>query len=308
MVLHCKYLYCVVVFVLCQLFHIESNMPQRTLYYSEFNQSIESNKLSRNDHYVLRRLEEQPSSQPSARPSRRPTAGPSRQPSSRPTKLPSSQPSSHPSSQPSCGPTQFQSRTFDYTGSVQTLDLQGTNWIAVDISGAGGGGFGDNRQGRGARVQTTLSVSGGILQIYVGGQGLVNGGCGSQYYGGGFNGGGNGHGCGSGGGGASDIRVGGTDLSNRIIVAGGGGGTYSGCGQGGHGGQVGTGGVNTAGCSWTQGQGGTASAGGSGGNSASPGSLGFGSAGAPYNDGGGGGGYYGGKLDNRKIVTVLFVF
>jgi hypothetical protein len=190
---------------------------------------------------------------------------------------------------------------------VQTLDLQlATNWIAVDITGAAGGTFNDNRQGRGARVQTTLSVSGSTLLIYVGGQGNS---CGQPSAGNSFNGGGPPFGCGSGGGGASDIRVGGTGLSNRIIVAGGGGGTYSGCGQGGHGGQVGTDGTNTGSCGYSQGHGGTASGGGSGGAAASAGTLGLGGAGANGNDGGGGGGYYGGKLDNENYVCFLkFIF
>ncbi|MFW1396645.1 glycine-rich protein, partial [Vibrio parahaemolyticus] len=53
---------------------------------------------------------------------------------------------------------------------------------------------------------------------------------------GGQNGGGKGCGKGTGGGGASDIRVGGTSLSSRVLVAGGGGGYgYGGYGGGGGG-------------------------------------------------------------------------
>jgi hypothetical protein len=111
---------------------------------------------------------------------------------------------------------------------------------------------------------------------------------------GGFNGGGNSPGApqicpGSGGGGASDVRIGGTDLAHRVLVAGGGGGAGNVifCTDAGAGGGL-TGG--SAACT---------PAGGSGGNqdgSSGSGLLGQGGNGedASGPGSGGGGGYYGG--------------
>ena len=85
---------------------------------------------------------------------------------------------------------------------------------------------------------TVLSST--TFAVYVGGQGKC---CPDGI--GGYNGGGRGGGCcdwGGGGGGATDIRIGGTGLNNRILVAGGGGGSgnmdipTTGRGWGGHGG------------------------------------------------------------------------
>ena len=114
---------------------------------------------------------------------------------------------------------------------------------------------------------------------------------------GGFNGGGSGNGgvcagalifCigGGGGGGASDVRVGGTDPSNRVLVAGGGGGaTYDATGGSGGGLTGGTGGGDY--------QGGTG--GNQDGTSGSGLPGGVGSAAAENSGGGGGGGgYWGG--------------
>ena len=107
---------------------------------------------------------------------------------------------------------------------------------------------------------------------------------------GGFNGGGNNQRYGGSGGGASDIRINGTELTNRIIVAGGGGGAYGGslAGNGGDGGGFGENG--------TTGTGGTQSSGGNGG-----GILGVGGFSNLSNSGGaGGGGYYGGGAANSS--------
>lgn len=122
---------------------------------------------------------------------------------------------------------------------------------------------------------------------------------------GGFNGGGNGNSHddndsdGHGGGGASDIRVGGTSLSDRVLVAGGagGGGGYDGRDNGGDGGWTGQDGGSdgdaNGGGGGTQTSGGTSFEG-------TDGSLGQGGAaqqstGSNINGGGGGGGgYYGG--------------
>ena len=97
-------------------------------------------------------------------------------------------------------------------------------------------------RGKGGRVTSTMNVNpGDTLYLYVGGIGSSsNGGSG------GWNGGGNG-GNYCGGGGASDIRINGTELVNRVIVAGGGGSNGSsqtGTNTGGHGGGL-TGGAAT---------------------------------------------------------------
>jgi hypothetical protein len=102
--------------------------------------------------------------------------------------------------------------------------------IDIDAYGAEGGKGTQGAGGLGARVQCTLQVTPGeTLYVTVGAKGSSGngapGGCngggngapgyvkkGTNYYGGG------------GGGGGTDIRRGGTDLGNRIIVAGGGGG------------------------------------------------------------------------------------
>ena len=82
------------------------------------------------------------------------------------------------------------------------------------------------------RVQTTISVSSGeVLNIYVGGKGETycfgsNNCYAPDYASGGWNGGGssNNYNGGDAGGGATDIRINGTSLNDRVIVAGGGGG------------------------------------------------------------------------------------
>jgi RHS repeat-associated protein len=193
--------------------------------------------------------------------------------------------------------------TFSSTGSAQSWTVpSGVSSIQVDVQGAQGYG---PYSGLGSRVVATLSVTTGeVLNIYVGNNGYL--------WGGGYNGGGStsGTGSGRGGGGASDIRVGGTALSNRIIVAGGGGGSGNaastdaaiGGSAGGPTAQAGD--AGTCGTSYaTGGGGGTASAGGAAGTSigssgaATAGSLGTGGTGdgaAGAGGGGGGGGYYGG--------------
>ncbi len=181
--------------------------------------------------------------------------------------------------------------------------------------------------GLGATVTGTLAVTPGqTLYIFVGGQGNINGS-------GGYNGGGTGGtssagsscfgGPAAGGGGASDVRVIGMTLTDRIIVAGGGAGSgrdycngsCQPCGCGGSGGGGGNAnGINgNAGynCGYSYpgsginfGYGGTPTAGGAGGPgdgggpSGLAGILGDGGTGAggTYDvaGGGGGGGYYGG--------------
>jgi hypothetical protein len=199
---------------------------------------------------------------------------------------------------------------FDFTGSAQTFTVPaGVTIILVDAYGASGTTSipdygGNDYLGKGGRVQTNLTVTpGDVLNIYVGGT--------FNYIGfppnmGGWNGGGNGGGNGRAGGGATDIRIGGTSLSDRVIVSGGGGGRkdadYS-ANVGHGGGLVGQKGARTGFYPLeSPGKGGTQSNGGQGGcaangNCAAAGALGSGSNGRAISgnsSGGGGGGYYGG--------------
>ena len=224
-------------------------------------------------------------------------------------------------------------QTFSYTGSVQTFTVPpcvGT--ITVDVRGAEGANAVDklvtnSTGGKGGRAQGVVTVTPGqVINIYVGGMGLVNGN-------GGFNGGGVGGqssagsscngGPAGGGGGASDIRIGGVALSNRVIVAGGGGGSgrdycngsCQPCGCGGSGGAggglIGTNGQPANNCNFGYpgnganfGNGGSTSLtanggpGDGGGPNGTAGTSGTGGAGGTGSydvaGGGGGGGYYGG--------------
>lgn len=207
------------------------------------------------------------------------------------------------------------SATFDYTGGAQTFVVPaGVTSIAVVAKGASGGKPGwldDSYYGKGGKVATTLAVTPGqTLHLYVGGAGTFPTSF-SQVIVAGFNGGGeddDGSG-GGGGGGATDIRIGGTDLSHRVLVAGGGGGATVNNTAGGHGGDL----TGAAGAGLNPnegGAGGTQAAGGVGGTgdfssgdgaNGYPGALGIGGDGGGipndfggYATGGGGGGYYGG--------------
>ena len=196
------------------------------------------------------------------------------------------------------------SATFMFTGAPQQFTPPAcVTSITVDVRGAGGGGVVD-AGGPGGRTQATLTItSSDVLNIYVGGAGGPgNGSAGA----GGYNGGGAGGGYpadeayGGGGGGASDIRIGGTDLSHRVVIGGGGGGAPD-CNLAGGvgGGLVGGGGPGCDGVE-TLATGGTQTAGGSGGTYSgfSPGAAGQaglgGAAGAGSYGGGGGGGLFGG--------------
>jgi len=185
-----------------------------------------------------------------------------------------------------------QTQTFNYTGSQQSWVVPaGVTSISFTVNGAEGGFSTSNFQnggigGKGGRVSGTLAVTPGqTLYFFVGGKPT-----GSNA---GWNGGGNGNGDAAGGGGASDIRVGGTALSNRAVVAagGGGGGCYCFCCFGGHGGDGGglTGESGVSG-NFAGGSGGSQTSGGSGGNDGTSGLGGN----TPNSGGGGGGGYYGG--------------
>ena len=182
---------------------------------------------------------------------------------------------------------------FNFNGAAQSLVIPaGVTSISIQAWGASGGRNTTNVasvSGKGGYASGTLSVTPGeTIYIYVGGKGenstTAADACTTCFRAGGYNGGGIGVNGGAGGGGASDIRKGGSALSNRVLVAGGAGGVGYNAGDysGGYGGGA-TGGPGAGSGAAVAG---TQIAGYSLGN------------GGPYtqnNDcGGGGGGYYGG--------------
>ncbi len=194
--------------------------------------------------------------------------------------------------------------SFSYTGAAQTWTVPaGVTQVTLELRGAQGGGSYDCssvRQedgGLGGLTQGTLAVTPGqVLNLYVGGQAPDVGNVTPAP--GGFNGGGDGGQYGAGGGGATDVRVGGSALANRVAVAGGGGGGNTGCPDhgtgGGGGGASGDTGVTLNG--FVPGGGGAQAAGGTAGSAPGgvAGQLGLGGSAAAYHVAGGGGGYYGG--------------
>lgn len=225
-------------------------------------------------------------------------------------------------------------KTFDFTGTRQRFIVpSGVTQLTISARGAAGGGRvvsggpSSAYPGLPGRVYAVIPVHpGDKLYVFVGGWPGYSGQTGG--FNGGAVGGGGGVGGrykGKGGGGASDVRMGGDRLKDRIIVAAGGGGAgscYIYCyAQGGDGGGLAgkPGGTYGGAVGGGAGGGGTQSAGGSGG----PGGLGShssqnglpgangalgrggagGNGGPGYNSeylvsgtpgGGGGGGYYGG--------------
>jgi hypothetical protein len=103
--------------------------------------------------------------------------------------------------------------TLNYTGAMQTYTVPaGVTSVTIEAYGAEGVGMNGFTAGTGGGAMGDLSVvSGQVLNIFVGGSST------------GYNGGGLGLG-GANGGGASDIRINGSSVSDRVIVAGGGGG------------------------------------------------------------------------------------
>ena len=148
------------------------------------------------------------------------------------------------------------SKALNYTGAVQTFIAPATGTYTLEVWGAQGGNGGS----LGGRAKGNVNLQAGdILRIYVGGQGGGGGAIG------GWNGGGNQYNGYGSGGGATDIRLGGTELSHRIIVAGGGAGkSHTGIAYPG------------------------------GGTTGLTGTLGQGQNATGHHGGGGGGGYYGG--------------
>ena len=188
---------------------------------------------------------------------------------------------------------------FSYTGDVQywTVPVDGTYTFEAWGAQGGDGGTEASAGGKGGYARGDITLKkGDIVAIYVGGKGERSTGLNT---GGGFNGGGHGGPNGYGGGGASDIRINGDRLENRVLVAGGGGGadneggTKGGAddGSGGYGGgevggdalingvpQPGTGATQNSGYALGQGESATRST----------------------DTGGGGGGYYGGRATNNN--------
>lgn len=201
---------------------------------------------------------------------------------------------------------------------VLPANIDVTQPISVDLSGAGGGGpselasGGTGKGGTGGKVTGTISIASltpgvSLIQFRVGGKGGTQsgntGGTGGSNSGGrGGNGnGGSGRG-GCGGGGPTDVRFGAFALADRYAVAAGGGGAPAADNvNGGDGGAAS--GMAGGGGGGIGGGGGSPSAGGGGGTGAGngvAGSLGTGGRGGDasttpgWAGGGGGGGYYGG--------------
>ena len=172
---------------------------------------------------------------------------------------------------------------YSYNGYPQKFVAPAAGIYTFEAWGAQGGHRGANNGGRGGYSTGQMFLNKGqIVYVYVGSNGNNKG----------WNGGGYQPGIGIYGGGASDIRVGGQSLYNRVLVAGGGGsvgasGNYGGVGGGTTGGYgVGSyGALGTPGTQTSPGGGGIAGSFGIGGN-------GYSANGG--HGGAGGGGWYGG--------------
>ena len=210
---------------------------------------------------------------------------------------------------PSCAPSGVDTVcTFSTPGADTFTVPAGVTEASFDLFGAeGGSGVPEfSRGGLGGRARAELALTpGASVTVVVGGKGGFDPACNPQVPpAGGVNGGaagGRGASCGhGGGGGASDVRIGGTDLDHRVLVAGGGGGAAN-VSIGGNTADGGAGGGLSGEA------GGPVGTGGSGGGqtpASGSGLLGVGSPGAdgnpdpfgifPTPGGGGGGGYFGG--------------
>jgi hypothetical protein len=184
---------------------------------------------------------------------------------------------------------------FNYTGATQSWVVP-SNTTLINVRAMGGNGAnysvtGGSLGGGGARVSGNITVTPGqTIYIYVGGHGNNNGS-------GGWNGGGSGF---RGGGGASDVRVGGTTVGARVLVAGGGGGAALHTGLPTRDGGDGSGPTGQSGEGSGSGGGGTQTAGGAaGGAGASAGTISVGGTGATDGGGGGAGRWSGGGGSNN---------
>jgi hypothetical protein len=171
---------------------------------------------------------------------------------------------------------------FSSTGSSQEFIVApGSTWILIEAYGAEG--FQSNALGgKGGWARGSFILAPGtVLQVNVGGK--------STNIEGGWNGGGHaGAVHGAGGGGASDVRIGGFSLAERILTAGGGGG-----GGYGAGGTVNVAGGYGGGSSGRAGYGGPGAAGGAAGTQTTGYAPGIGGP-SSNAGGGGGGGWFGG--------------
>ena len=198
--------------------------------------------------------------------------------------------------EPDCPPAE--PAQFDHTGQVQVWEVPASAIYTIEAWGAAGGtGPGtspdrDGAGGQGGRAWGDYELQAGEeLRIFVGGEGQRGPGAG------GFNGGGACGQYGGCGGGASDVRRGGADLEDRILVAGGAGGGNGGSplhGRGGPGGGLQGGDGIAVNQSWQPGRGGGEEAGGAPGSQGAAGALGAGAGNAAYHHSGAGGGRYGG--------------
>lgn len=191
------------------------------------------------------------------------------------------------------------SKTFSYTGGVQTFTAPAAGTYTLEVWGAEGGvgtNYPNHIPGKGGYSKGNITLNEGqTIYVYVGGKGGAGGAAG-------WNGGGTGGDAGhtGAGGGGTDIRTTQGNLNTRVIVAGGGGGVencwgYSPYKGGDGGGSVG--GSGTSSVSNGYGTGGSQTGGGYNlfhGNGY--GSLGKGGDGHLIStcSSGGGGGYYGG--------------
>ena len=183
---------------------------------------------------------------------------------------------------------------FEYSGGTKTFTAPEAGYYSFKLYGAEGGWIagttgGKHTSGLGGYTYADVYLTKGqVVTVVVGGRGGQPGG--------GYNGGGYGGPAAAGGGGATDIRINGTGLNDRVLVAGGGGGDGCGGSGGAGGGTTGEDGKQRFG---TPGKGGTQTAGGAAGrNYGTAGSFGQGgnnTVGASISGGGGGGGgWYGG--------------
>ena len=186
-------------------------------------------------------------------------------------------------------------------GSVQQVTLQAGMYFLKGWGAAGGGSHGRN----GGLAQGIIEITEETTAyIYVGGRPDATG------TPGGYNGGGSGaYGA---GGGATDFRIGGTDLTDRILVAAGGGAGSSTSYRGGHGGgETGERGGNSGGWGGTQTAGGSGNPSGTWGQGGNGGSVRNGGGGGwygggagQYSGGGGGSSYIGRELEGADMAVV----
>lgn len=126
----------------------------------------------------------------------------------------------------------YLNKSFDYSSSVQTLNIIVSGYYKLEAWGAQGGSYNESYAagGKGGYSVGLIYLNAGdSLYIYTGGKGSFSTSTTySEVGGGGTNGGGNAGYGGGGGGGGTDIRVNNSlSLYARVIVAGGGGGAYS---------------------------------------------------------------------------------